>query len=307
MTRPKTVFRSSTSARSSSSSGSSRASKPSAASRPTSRAIAATVLRIVAGDDAHADALLGEVVERLRGIGAHVLAEGQQHDRTSGAAVGGGVGLARASCAGLCASTSVRRPVAARSRACSRTSSAGSGRRRAGEHHLGTAEHPRAGRAVVERDGAPLARRRERDACSGLGIGQSVNGSARQRAVALASGSAPYQASTSLPAGGGIRRSGCDVVEDDVALGEGAGLVEADDVDAGQALDGGQFLHQHLSPGELHRADGEGDARHEHEPERDHRDDRRDRADGRIAPGAGLDGLSHPAVPRHLGVQHEQR
>ena len=82
-----------------------------------------------------------------------------------------------------------------------------------------------------------------------------------------------------------------DLVEDDVALGERPGLVEADDVDAGEPLDGGQLLHEHLPPGELHGSDGEGDARHEHESERDHRDDRRDRAHRGISPRTGVDRL----------------
>ena len=42
------------------------------------------------------------------------------------------------------------------------------------------------------------------------------------------------------------------VLVGDVADGQGAGLVQADDVDPGQALDGGQLLHQDLLPGQLH-------------------------------------------------------
>ena len=46
-----------------------------------------------------------------------------------------------------------------------------------------------------------------------------------------------------------------------VELGDRARLVGAHHVDPGQALDGGQFLHQHPAPAQAQHAGGEGDAR----------------------------------------------
>ena len=65
------------------------------------------------------------------------------------------------------------------------------------------------------------------------------------------------------------------------ALGEGAGLVEADHVDAGQALDGGQLLHQALLAAEPDDTDREGDGGEQDEALGDHRDDAADRAGDR--------------------------
>jgi hypothetical protein len=59
-------------------------------------------------------------------------------------------------------------------------------------------------------------------------------------------------------------------VELDVAAGERAGLVETDHVDAGETLDRGQLIHEHLPARELRGAHREGDRCHEHEAERDH-------------------------------------
>ena len=54
------------------------------------------------------------------------------------------------------------------------------------------------------------------------------------------------------------------------ALGEGAGLVEADHVDPGQALHRRQFLHQHPPPPEADHAHGEGHRGQQHQAFGDH-------------------------------------
>ena len=71
-------------------------------------------------------------------------------------------------------------------------------------------------------------------------------------------------------------------VEHDVALGERARLVEADDVDPGQPLDRGQLLHEHLAAGQRHRGDAEREAREQDEALGDHADDGGDHRDERL-------------------------
>ena len=68
----------------------------------------------------------------------------------------------------------------------------------------------------------------------------------------------------------------------DRTVGQGPGLVEADDVDAGQPLDGGELLHEHLAPGQAQRADEEGDAREQHQALRHHPHEGGHRADHRV-------------------------
>ena len=67
-------------------------------------------------------------------------------------------------------------------------------------------------------------------------------------------------------------------------LGEGPGLVRADDVDACQALDGRQLLDEALALPEPDDPDREGNRRHEHEAFGDHRDQRGDHARQALAP-----------------------
>ncbi len=81
------------------------------------------------------------------------------------------------------------------------------------------------------------------------------------------------------------RRDELDHAE--AALGEGAGLVEADDVDGGQRLDRVQLLHERPAPGHAERRDRVRQAREQDQPLRDEADDGRDRA---------RDGLVHADV-----------
>ena len=86
-------------------------------------------------------------------------------------------------------------------------------------------------------------------------------------------------------------------IEHDVALGEGARLVETDDVDPGQALDRGQLLHEHVAAGERDRGDPEREARQQHQALGDHAHDAGDDADQR---------LLH-VVARELAPQQQRR
>ena len=69
-----------------------------------------------------------------------------------------------------------------------------------------------------------------------------------------------------------------DCFEGDVAAGERSGLVEADDVDPGQGLDGRQLLDQRSTTAEPDDADREGDAGQQHQSFGDHGHDAGDRA-----------------------------
>lgn len=72
------------------------------------------------------------------------------------------------------------------------------------------------------------------------------------------------------------------------ALGEGAGLVEADRVDPGQALDRGQLLDQALLAAQPDDADGEGDGGEQDQSLGDHGDDAADRAGDGVVEGVLL-------------------
>ena len=67
-------------------------------------------------------------------------------------------------------------------------------------------------------------------------------------------------------------------------LGQRAGLVGAHDVDAGQALDGGQLVDQTLPSAKPNDADGERDRRHQHQALGHHRNQRADHAQHRFPP-----------------------
>lgn len=67
-----------------------------------------------------------------------------------------------------------------------------------------------------------------------------------------------------------------DLSQAHAVLGEGAGLVRAHHVDAGQALDRGQFLDQALAFAQTHHTDREGDRGHQHQALGNHRHQRGD-------------------------------
>ncbi|MEI2816672.1 MAG: hypothetical protein V9E99_09480 [Microthrixaceae bacterium] len=80
---------------------------------------------------------------------------------------------------------------------------------------------------------------------------------------------------------------------------DGAGLVEAHHVDASERLDGGQLLHQRALPGKADHADGERDAREEHEALGNHAHHAGHRGDERLADVGVAAGLGpHQHDPR---------
>ena len=254
-------------------------------------------LGIVAGDDAHRHVLRREVGEGLGRVGAEVLPKGEQRD-------GDGIERHRLIVR--------RRPVGEHEGASARGRERGRaegevlelGRGGAGgaEHHLRPAEHPH---PAAEHDGAPLPCRRERDPIHG-NLADRLREWTREAAggrVGIVLHAVPGE--HPLPPRNDRERM--HLVERDVALGEGSGLVEADHVHPREPLDRGEFLHEHLQACKPDRSHREGDARHEDEPQGHHRDDGGHRGRCGVPPGPGRGGLAPSAERHHLGVQHEQR
>ena len=136
-------------------------------------------------------------------------------------------------------------------------------------HHLRRAEHPRA--PVAERRRAPLAARRERRRAGALptvGRGERLAQRVHRRVAVVVVGERAERVGHGI-----VGRDLVHLLEPDRALGERARLVEQDDVDAGEALDRGQLLHEHLAARERDRGDAEREARQQHEPFGHHRDD----------------------------------
>ena len=172
------------------------------------------------------------------------------------------------------------------------------------EHHLGGSEHPRPRGAVREGRRAPLPRGGERDdrvrgdlAPHRVGVGEAPRGG-----VGVGRGAVPGQG-VLVPVDGG---EDVPVVKGDVACGDGAGLVQADHVDACETLDRRELVDEDLSVRELRRTDGERDRGDEHESERDHRGDRGDRVDHGLHPLAGFPRRCPTAEGDHLRVDDEQ-
>ena len=170
----------------------------------------------------------------------------------------------------------------------------------------GSAPRARAPRArparagsVVEGDAGPLPARRERHlerdvprraaarcACSASAVGL--------RAPRLAA-NAPSQRVHVALAGAGERH---DLLDRERAVGERAGLVEADDVDAGQRLDRVQALDERAAAADARGGDREDEARQQHEALGHERDDAR---------GGRRDGLAQGHVVRAQRVQEQDR
>ena len=86
-----------------------------------------------------------------------------------------------------------------------------------------------------------------------------------------------------------------DLLDRERAVGERAGLVEADDVEAGERLDRLQPLHERAAAADARRGDREDEARQQHEALGDERDDAGD---------GGRDGLAGRHV---VGAQRVQQ
>ena len=218
-------------------------------------------VRVVAGDDHAADALLREVAQGIGGVGPDLLLE--HEDRRRDEPVGQllvderGIGVREeqdpltlgGEAVGFRAHRIVRTTV--------------------GPHHLGRAQHPRA--AVSERHSTPFAAGRERrrpGADPSFGFRKRVAQRIQGR-IAIVVGSERAQ----RLGYGIVRLDLLHVSKLDHALGERAGLVEQDDVDAGQSLDRRELLHQHLPTRQRDGGDPECEAREQDQPFGHHRDD----------------------------------
>ncbi len=122
---------------------------------------------------------------------------------------------------------------------------------------------------------AALHLRAEENGTKPVRVQESVLGNAAAMALSVAlrsssAASAPSAASTGAWSSSRSTRS--NTMFPSV---ERAGLVEADDVDPGEPLDGRELLDEHLASGQRDRGDPEGDARQQHEALGHHADDRR--------------------------------
>ena len=239
--------------------------------------------RVVAGDHLERDALLGEVAQRVGGVVADPFGEDHEAPAARGRPAAADARARRRIRPGRRRAPA---PAGPARRSCPRPDAPRVRRRRSrfGQHHLRRAEHPGAVPAGARppttcgptRTGSPpVARPRS--------VGSKRAASAP--AVALASGA--VGATARAPAGRRPRRqpsSSVQPVEHDVAVGERAGLVEADDVDPGQHLDRRQFLDQRLLAGQRHRGDHEREAGQQHQAFGHHADQRRDGAGDGVLP-----------------------
>ena len=262
---------------------------------------------VVPRDDPDADLLPCEVRERLGSVGAHLLAEREDHDRddTAGEALGIDV---------VVGESGIRMPehegaAAALCERGDRASELGSSRcRRVAEDHLRRAHHP-GSCDIGEGHGTPLPRRGEGDVAvddqRGLDRVRLLHRS-RGR-IRIGRSRVPGQDSgRGFRARRGQRVEGVCGVEPDLAHGERARLVETHHVDAGEAFDRGQLVHEHLPPRQPRRPDGEGDARHQDQSERDHGRERCDRVHDRLHPGSAREHGGVATRDDDLGVEDEQ-
>ena len=99
--------------------------------------------------------------------------------------------------------------------------------------------------------------------------------------VAFGLSSAPTRLASTFRAGS-TRHELDHLVELHPRFGQRPGLIEAQHVDAGQDLDGGQLLYQAPAPPQPDHPDSERHAGQQHQPFRDHRDDACHRSGDRI-------------------------
>ena len=151
------------------------------------------------------------------------------------------------------------------------------------QHVLGRAQHPTA--VVGERHAAPLASRRERHPARGrprrgivVRVLQGARGCVRVGVELRERGE------RRVDAGSIGRVDDLHIGEGEHALGDRAGLVDAQHVDAGEHLDRGKLLHEAPVSGEPNHADGEGDARQQHQTFGNHSDQAGNGADDRLLP-----------------------
>ena len=170
------------------------------------------------------------------------------------------------------------------------------------EEHVGRAEHPRP--LAAERRPAPLPGRRERH--DRLGLPSRVAPDRRDRPQArvraFVGGRERADGVEHLVVGRRAVRS-FEAGDLEGALGERAGLVDADDVDPGEHLHRGQLLHQGPPARQARRPDREGDAREQHQALGDHGADAGHRGPQRFAEIVGAAHLRDDE--EHPGGQQE--
>ena len=245
-------------------------------------------VRVVAGDDHAADALLRKVVEGLGRVPPDLLLE--HEERRSAEPVRQvvfderGVGVREEQNPLAVA----REPVG--------LGAYGIVECTFGPHHLGRTQHPCA--ALAERRAAPLAAGREgRRARPHPTLGcrerlaQRIHGG-----VAIVVGGERAQRLGHRIVG----RDLADVLKPDHSLGERAGLVEQDDVDPGQSLDRRELLYEHVPARERDGGDAECQARQQNETFRHHGNDA-----GNDARDRRPIGVLHPELAE--GEEHRRR
>ncbi len=116
---------------------------------------------------------------------------------------------------------------------------------------------------------------------------------------------APSAPSTARSCGSAVPVERADLGQPHAVLGERAGLVRADDVDPGQALDRRQLLHQALALPEPDHADREGDAGEQDEALGHHRHERGDHAADRVVERRCLGGPELAQMISAAGRDHQ--
>ena len=97
-----------------------------------------------------------------------------------------------------------------------------------------------------------------------------------------------------------------DLSEADTAGGNGAGLIQAQGIDPGQDLDGGQLLNQDVAPGQGQGGGGEVDGGQEHQALGHHADHAGDTGNDRVPPGTAAPGLGDASAQPQLGPHQYQ-
>ena len=219
----------------------------------------ADAARVVAGDDLHLDALVVEVLECLRGVGAHLLRE---HDEG-----------ARRQLAGRAVGVDARLRLGEQQNASAARADLGRALTVGAvgvEQDVGGAHDPVA--VPGERDARPLRRgteRRPRLDAPARRIAERVLDGEHRRVRVLVGVREGRECLLRTALVGVTERF--DTIECHAGFGEGARLVGADDIDAREALDRWQLVDEALTAPEADDADGERDGRQQHEALGHHR------------------------------------
>ena len=272
VTRPKTECRSTTSASASSSVGQlARVERLIRSRQAQARRDRPHGARIVAGDHLHRHALLGEVAERVGRIGTRDVAQHDDRDRSERSGEPLVVETVRMG--------EQDHPVTLLGLGIDRRQHVVVARAPI-EEHVGRSEEPCA--LALERDPAPLARRREGDRVGHAPARRGVRVVLADRAHrGVRGGVVRRERGQGLR--GGVRIRSLDRVETfdrELPFRERAGLVDAQHVHPREALDGLQLLHEHPLLRETDDGDRERQRGEQHEALGHHRDARVDETHG---------------------------